>query len=172
MRRRQVWSQLDPYRTFEKIAKGPYNRAALEAAQGMAEDPVGHKVRVAVFFGKPGSGKTSLLHAIGNGILAGDLNRRAVYYTASDFNAREAEFRAKHRIARWYARCFALTVCLVDDIETVAGDDDAEELFIVLGEMANRGVLVVAGCDRPPGDVPWASDWAREYMAVAEAIPI
>ncbi|HSD21694.1 MAG TPA: chromosomal replication initiator protein DnaA [Anaeromyxobacter sp.] len=145
-------SRPNPRYTFDTFVVGESNRFAFAAAQAVAENP-GHTWNPLFLHGDSGLGKTHLLHALAQAILAKRQGRVAIVsserYT-NDFVAALSkgtmdEFRRKYR------ECAAL---LVDDVQFLAGKDKtAEEFFHTFNELHDLHVQIVLSSDRSPKEL-------------------
>ena len=118
-----------PRYVFDTFVVGESNRFAFAAAHAVAQKP-GHAWNPLFLHGDSGLGKTHLLHAVGNAILAAKPGGRVAVvsserYTNDFVDALRKgtldEFRKKYR------ECAAL---LVDDVQFLAGKEKtAEEFF-------------------------------------------
>ena len=137
---------------FETFVVGESNRFAFAAAQAVAQKP-GHAWNPLFLHGDSGLGKTHLLHAVGNAIMAGRGGRVAVVsserYTNDFVDALRKgtldEFRRKYR------ECSAL---LIDDVQFFAGKDKtAEEFFHTFNTLYEQNVQIVLSSDRSPKEL-------------------
>jgi chromosomal replication initiator protein len=142
----------NPRYTFETFVVGASNHFAFAAAQAVAANP-GRTWNPLFLHGDSGLGKTHLLHALAQSILAKSGGRVAIVsserYT-NDFVAALSkgtmdEFRRKYR------ECSAL---LVDDVQFLAGKDKtAEEFFHTFNELHDHHVQIVLSSDRSPKEL-------------------
>ena len=143
-----VQTQLNPAHTFDAYVVGNSNRFAYAAAQAVAEKP-GFKFNPLFIYGGVGLGKTHLLHAIGNELVASGHN--VLYCTSEQFtndlisairSQTTEQFRNKYR---------ELDVLLIDDIQFIAGKESTqEEIFHTFNHLQASGKQVVMSSDRPP----------------------
>ncbi len=137
--------------TFASFMTGPSNQFAWMAAQSVAEMSA-PKYNPLVLYGSIGLGKTHLLHAIAQAVMASGCP--VVYTTAESFTndlvgsirtKTMDEFRAKYRGAK---------MLIVDDFEFIAGKSSTEEEFFHTfnAVLANQGQIVVA-CNAPPREI-------------------
>lgn len=139
--------------TFDNFVVGQSNRLAFAGAKAVADEP-GRKYNPLFIYGASGLGKTHLLHAIANLLLANDPNYPLTYVTAQQFaeefvnaiqNQRSEPFRRTHR---------SVDLWLVDDIQFIAGKDKtSEEVFHTFNHLHHLGRQIVICSDRPPRDL-------------------
>ena len=149
---------LNPEYTFDTFVRGKNSQLAYAAALAVAESPA-RAYNPLFIYGKVGLGKTHLLHAIGNHVLAkpGDLT---VVYTTSERFAIELihsigqgtteQFRAKYR---------NVDVLLIDDVHFLRNKEGTqEELFHTFNELYGNGKQIVLSSDRPPDELQGLQD--------------
>ena len=167
--------RLNPTQNFTSFIVGSGNQFASAACQNVAENPA-QNYNPLFIFGGVGLGKTHLLNAIGNRILATQRNSRIVFVSAEDFTnelinslrfKRMEEFREKYR-----RRCDAL---LVDDIQFLAGKDRTqEEFFHTFNALHSSGRQIVVTADRYPKDIEGLEERLRsrfDWGLVADVQP-
>ncbi len=142
-----------PRYVFDTFVVGESNRFAFAAAHAVAQKP-GHAWNPLFLHGDSGLGKTHLLHAVGNAILAAKPGGRVAVvsserYTNDFVDALRKgtldEFRKKYR------ECAAL---LVDDVQFLAGKEKtAEEFFHTFNTLYEQNVQIVLSSDRSPKEL-------------------
>lgn len=141
-----------PYWQLADFAEGPGNRIAVRAAQVVVEHP-GSKYNPLVIVGPAGTGKTHLLHGIGNGLA---MVQDAV---VSCLNAQELvddliSAIDRDRVNWWRNRYRRVSAFLVDDIHLVAQRDRTqEELFWLFNLLFESGRQMVFSSAVPPGQL-------------------
>ena len=167
--------RLNPAQNFNSFIVGSGNQFASAACQNVAETPA--KTYNPLFiFGGVGLGKTHLLNAIGNQMIAKNRDARVVLISAEDFTnevvngirfQRMREFREKYRM-----NCDAL---LVDDIQFLAGKESTqEEFFHTFNALHNSGRQIVVTADRYPKDIKGLEERLRsrfDWGLVADVQP-
>ncbi len=138
---------------FDNFVVGPNNKFAHDAAYEVARAPA-DAYNPLFLYSNVGLGKTHLLNAIGNYVLANNNNAKVAYIASEKFindmiNAVENnaldEFRNKYR---------DLDVLLIDDIQFI-GDKRStqEEFFHTFNALYNSHKQIVITSDRPPRDL-------------------
>jgi chromosomal replication initiator protein len=145
-------TQLNPKYTFNTFVSAPENRLALTAALFAAENSGRPAFNPLYIHGPSGTGKTHLLHAIGNAASAKGV--RVIYVTAEQFTNEfvasipmhaSAEFRNKYRMAG---------MLLIDGAEFFGGKvQTAESLLHLFNELWDSGRQIVLNSNCPPGEI-------------------
>jgi len=143
----------NPKLTFDQFVIGPSNRFAHAAALAVAELP-GQAYNPLFLYGLPGLGKTHLLHAIGNYVLAhgGGLRVRAT--TAERFTNEFVAALAARATEAFKARFRETDVLLIDDVQFLQSKAKTEEEFFhTFNALYETGSQLVLTCDRLPADM-------------------
>ncbi|MEY4692620.1 MAG: hypothetical protein RIT19_2945 [Verrucomicrobiota bacterium] len=150
---RKTESLFNPNNTFETFVVGSNNHHAHAACMGVAQKP-GHTYNPLFLFGGVGLGKTHLLQAIGQHVLANKKNARIGYLSCERFtnefiealqNSQLTKFRKKHR---------ELDVLLIDDIQFLQGKERIqEEFFHTFNALHDAHKQIVLTCDRPANEI-------------------
>jgi chromosomal replication initiator protein len=121
-------SRLNPNLTFDTFVTGKANQLARAAAMQVAENP-GGSYNPLFLYGGVGLGKTHLIHAVGNGILARKPNAKVRYIHAEQYVSdvvRAYQRKAFDDFKRYY---HSLDLLLIDDIQFFAGKARTQEEF-------------------------------------------
>ena len=143
----------NPKNTFESFVVGNNNEHAHAAARAVAQAP-GKAYNPLFLYGGVGLGKTHLLHAIGQHVVANRKNARVAYVSSEKFtneyivaiqNNQLVKFRKKYRQA---------DVLLIDDIQFLAGKERIQEEFFHTFNTLHEGhKQIVLTCDRPASEI-------------------
>ena len=110
----------------------------IEAIRAVAALP-GHGYNPLVVVGKPGVGKTHLLHALGHALKASGVNRVAVI-DGKEFVDTLVAALGDGTIARWRQRLRLADALLLDDVGVLAGKERSqEELYLLYNLMLESG---------------------------------
>jgi len=140
--------------TFEGFTVGESNRFAHTASVSVAKQPAKAYNPLLITSG-PGLGKTHLLHAIGNYIMAHEKGAKVLYLTCEAFASGLAEGRANGGLAGWRERVRGVDCLLLDDIQFLGGMPEVhEELFHAFNELHTAEKQIVLASDRPPKVIP------------------
>ena len=143
---------------FDTFVVGPSNRFAHAASVAVAKSP--HNAYNPLFITSgPGLGKTHLMNAIGNAILAENGDARVVYVTAEGFSNEFKEAAAAGALQAFREKYRSLDVALIDDAHFLSGKGDIqEELFHTFNDLYNANKQIVLTSDRPPKEIPDLED--------------
>ncbi|MFL5812651.1 MAG: chromosomal replication initiator protein DnaA [Bdellovibrionia bacterium] len=166
---------LEPRYTFDTFVVGASNQFAHASAVAVAEHPA-RQYNPLFMYSPPGLGKTHLLHAIGNHLLANRRNARVAYLSAERFvnelvdslqHRRMSQFRAKYRDS--------YDLILIDDIQFIAGKTSSEEEFFhTFNALHSSKRQIVVTCDRPPKEIEKLEERIRtrfEWGLVVDIAP-
>ena len=149
----QVSTGLNPRYTFDQFVICDGNRLAHAAALAVAEMPA-QAYNPLFVHGKPGLGKTHLLHAIGNYVQAYGDDLAVRYATVEEFtDAFVKAMRAKDNSA-FRERFRSADVLLIDDIQFLAEKmRTEEEFFHTFNSLYESGAQLVIASDRKPREL-------------------
>ena len=146
-------SGLNTRYTFSSFVVGNSNQFCHAAALRVAEQP-GLSYNPLFIYGGVGLGKTHLLHAIGNSVLAKNPKAKVVYMSSETFtneliqalrNAKMDEFKQKIR---------SVDVLLIDDIQFMSGKERTqEEFFHTFNTLYNAKHQIVITSDKIPHEI-------------------
>ena len=139
--------------TFEQFVIGRGNRFAHAAALAVAEQP-GHAYNPLFIHGRPGLGKTHLLHAIGNYISRHEPGMQVRYATVEEFTNEFVRALKTRDMASFKDSFREVDVLLLDDVQFLAEKARTEEeLFHTFNALRDAGKQLVMTSDRPPDEL-------------------
>jgi chromosomal replication initiator protein len=154
----------DPALIFDRLHEGRANQLALRAARAVVESP-GTQYVPLVITGPSGSGRTHLLHAIGNGLIARGVQTVACV-SAAAFAEQLITALREGAVEKWRARYRNAGALLLDDIEAVAGKERTQdELFHLFNALQSAGRQVVLTSSVPPNQLATLEDRLRTRFA-------
>jgi chromosomal replication initiator protein len=121
-------SRLNPTLTFETFVTGKANQLPRAAALQVADNP-GTSYNPLFLYGGVGLGKTHLIHAVGNSLVAGNRAVRVRYIHAEQFVSdvvKAYQRKAFDDFKRYY---HSLDLLLIDDIQFFSGKSRTQEEF-------------------------------------------
>jgi len=146
-------SGLNPTATFENFVEGKSNQLARAAAFQIGENP-GGAYNPLFIYGGVGLGKTHLMHAVGNLIVARNPSAKVVYLHSERFvqdMVKALQHNAIDNFKRYYRSVNAL---LIDDIQFFAGKERSqEEFFHTFNTLLEGQQQIILTCDRYPKEV-------------------
>jgi chromosomal replication initiator protein len=144
---------LNPTFTFDSFVVGKSNELAKAAAQSVA-DNAGRSYNPLLLYGGVGLGKTHLMQAVGNHLLARNPNTTVVYLHSQRFvqdMVKALQLGTMQEFMNYYRSVDAL---LIDDIQFFAKKlRSQEEFFHVFNALLERGHQMVLTCDRYPKEI-------------------
>ena len=133
--------------------EGKSNQLGLAAARQVAENP-GGAYNPLFIYGGVGLGKTHLMQAVGNAMVARNPNAKVVYLHSERFVAdmvKALQLNAINDFKRYYRSMDAL---LIDDIQFFAGKERSqEEFFHTFNSLLEGGRQIILTCDRFPKEI-------------------
>ncbi len=128
------------------------NQLAVRAADAVVAEP-GARYSPLVIYGPTGTGKTHLLHAIGNALLASGA-RRVACVNAATFAEELISALQEGTVHRWRARYRAVDALLLDDVHALGGKERTqEEFFHLFNELHGQGRQIVLTSGVAPRDL-------------------
>ena len=130
-----------PIWRLDEIVEGQGNRMAVRAAHAAVAEP-GRRYNPLVVVGASGTGKTHLLHGIGNALGGSDLVVACV--GAAEFTDELIEAIDRNAVPAWQTRYRRVGAFLLDDVHLLAGKDRSQdELFVLYNQLFESGRQMV-----------------------------
>ena len=152
VRRPETASSLNASLTFEAFVTGKANQLARAAGLQVADHPTSYNPLFV--YGGTGLGKTHLIQAIGNHILASNPGAKIRYIHAESYVAdvvRAYQHKGFEEFKRHYR---SLDLLLIDDIQFLGGKSRTqEEFFYLFNTMIEAQKQVVITCDKYPKEI-------------------
>lgn len=138
---------------FSSFVEGKANQLGLAASRQVAENP-GGSYNPLFIYGGVGLGKTHLMQAVGNAMVAKNPNAKVIYLHSERFVAdmvKALQLNAINDFKRYYRSVDAL---LIDDIQFFAGKERSqEEFFHTFNSLLEGGQQIILTCDRYPKEI-------------------
>jgi chromosomal replication initiator protein len=151
-------SRLFPSFTFDNLVVGKANDLARAAAVQVANNP-GGAYNPLFIYGGAGLGKTHLIHAIGNTIVAENPEKIVRYVHAEDYYSdvvRAYQQKSFDSFKRTYR---SLDVLLLDDVQFFNGKNRSqEEFFFLFNALIEARKQIIITCDTYPKDINGLDD--------------
>ena len=152
----------NPRYSFDQFIIGKSNRLAHAAALAVAELP-GQAYNPLFLHAAPGLGKTHLLHAIGNYVLAFGGGATVRYTTAEAFTNHFLTALGSKSLAPFKRAYRNADVLLIDDVQFLASKARTEEEFFhTFNALYENGRQLVLTCDRLPRALVSVEERLRE----------
>jgi len=146
-------SSLNPKYTFASFVPGPSNQFARAAAQSVADNP-GRAYNPLFLYGGSGLGKTHLLHAIANQVLARSPQVRVRYVPTEHFVNEFINCVRHQRMAHFRQTYRSVELLLLDDVHVLAGKEGTqEEFFHTFNALHEAGHQIVLTSDTSPASI-------------------
>ncbi len=138
--------------TFETLVEGSANRMARAAAMHVSDLP-GHLYNPLFIYGGVGLGKTHLMHAIGNRLLASKPMAKVLYIHAEQFVSDVVKAYQRKTFDEFKDHYHSLDLLLIDDIQFFANKERTQEEFFNAFEalLARKSHIVMTSDTYPKG---------------------
>lgn len=165
-------SNINDSYTFDSFVEGNSNQLARAAAMQVADNP-GNAYNPLFLYGGTGLGKTHLLHAVGNGIMANKKGAKVVYMHSERFvqdMVKALQNNAIEEFKRYYRSLDAL---LIDDIQFFAKKDRSqEEFFHTFNALLEGNKQIILTSDRYPKEIEGVEDRLKSRFGWGLNVPI
>jgi chromosomal replication initiator protein len=139
--------------SFENFVAGKSNQLARAAAMQVAEHP-GTSYNPLFIYGGVGLGKTHLIHAVGNNVLAQRPETKVRYLHAAQYISDVVHAYQQKSFDQFKHYYHSLDLLLIDDIQFFTGKDRTqEEFFYVFNALIESHKQVIITCDTYPKDL-------------------
>jgi chromosomal replication initiator protein len=138
--------------TFATLVEGSANRMARAAAMHVAGS-LGQLYNPLFIYGGVGLGKTHLVHAIGNQLLADKPGAKVLYIHAEQFVSDVVKSYQRKTFDEFKARYHSLDLLLIDDVQFFANKERTQEEFFNAFEalLAKKSHIVMTSDTYPKG---------------------
>ena len=145
-------NRLNPSLTFDTLIEGTANRMARAAAMHVANQ-LGQLYNPLFVYGGVGVGKTHLMHAIGNHLLADRPDAKVLYIHAEQFVSDVVKSYQRKAFDEFKDRYHSLDLLLIDDVQFFANKERTQEEFFNAFEalLAKKSHIVLTSDTYPKG---------------------
>ncbi len=145
-------NRLNPNLTFDTLVPGRANQMARTAALHVAGAP-GQMYNPLFIYGGVGLGKTHLIHAVGNALLADKPDAQILYLHAEQFISDVVKNYQRKTFDELKAKYHSLDLLLIDDVQFFAGKDRTQEEFFNAFEalVAKKAHIIMTSDTYPKG---------------------
>jgi chromosomal replication initiator protein len=162
---------LNPRYTFNNFIVGSSNDLAYTASRAVASHP-GVKYNPLYIYGGVGLGKTHLMQAIGNEIIAKKPSTRVLYISSETFvnefldyiRFKKKGFSDKYRNT---------DVLIVDDMQFIAGKEKTqEEFFHTFNHLHQNNKQIIISSDKQPKSIPTLTERLRSRFEMGMMVDL
>ena len=144
---------LNPRNTFESFVIGPNNEIAHAASLAVAQAPA-RTYNPLFIYGGVGLGKTHLMQAIGQYVLAKKKNTKVIYLSSELFINEFIDAIQHNNLVKFRKRYRQADLLCIDDIQFLAGKERSqEEFFHTFNTLFDGHKQIVLSCDRPASEI-------------------
>jgi chromosomal replication initiator protein len=145
-------SRLNTALTFDTLIEGTANRMGRAAAMHVASS-LGQLYNPLFIYGGVGLGKTHLVHAIGNKLLADNPGAKILYIHAEQFVSDVVKAYQRKTFDEFKERYHSLDLLLIDDVQFFANKDRTQEEFFNAFEalLTKKSHIVMTSDTYPKG---------------------
>jgi chromosomal replication initiator protein len=153
---------LNPKYTLSSFVVGPSNELAFAAATAITEEP-GKKYNPFFIYGGVGLGKTHLIQAVGNELIAKYKGKIKPKYVSSEQFTRDIVWGLRNdRIESVKKKYRDVDVLIIDDIQFIGGKEKTEEEFFhTFNALYEANKQIIISSDRPPQSLPTLQERLR-----------
>ena len=143
---------LNPKFRLSNYVVGSNNDLAVSAAHAVIENP-GMRYNPYFIYGGPGLGKTHLIQAIGNEILALNPDMHVLYVTIEQFYHEFVEAMRK-KLDGFSEKYRKVDVLIIDDFQFIANKEKSQdEFFHTFNELQQHDKQIIVASDRLPAQI-------------------
>ena len=151
-------SNINKKNNFQNFIEGKSNQLARAAASQVANNP-GNSYNPLFLYGGTGLGKTHLLHAIGNGMLAYRCNVKIIYMHSERFVQDMVQALQNNAIEKFKLYYRSVDALLIDDIQFFAHKERSqEEFFHTFNALLEGNQQIILTSDRYPKEIKGVED--------------
>lgn len=162
--RRKHWAGTCPSLNFMNLEYASVDSRVIRIAQQFA-----NTADSASLFIAGGTEKTRrwLLNAIGNRIIDANPSLRVRLFTAKEFVKLADDCRRKGRISEFTRNVLGLAICLVDGLEALGDDEDAQECFyLTIGAALEQGSRVALASQLAPNELGLCNPYYIQLLEI------
>ena len=151
--------------TFENFVVGAGNELAYAACRAIAQNP-GSKYNPLFVYGGVGIGKTHLIQAVGNMVMASRPKAKIVYASTEQFVQEFVDSLRYKKNTDFAGHYRSADVLIVDDVQFLAGKEKIqEEFFHTFNALHQANKQIIMSSDKPPKDIPTLEERLRSRFA-------
>jgi len=144
---------LNPRNTFESFVVGPNNEIAHAASLAVAQAPA-RTYNPLFIYGGVGLGKTHLMQAIGQYVVAKKKHMKVIYLSSELFINEFIDAIQHNNLVKFRKRYRQADLLCIDDIQFLGGKERSqEEFFHTFNTLFDGHKQIVLSCDRPASEI-------------------
>lgn len=156
--------------TFDNFIVGSGSELAYAACQAIASNP-GMKYNPLFVYGGVGIGKTHLIQAVGNAILAQNKNAKVVYISSEQFVQEFLDAIRYKKITDFAGHYRSADVLIVDDMQFIAGKEKTqEEFFHTFNALHQANKQIIISSDKPPHAIPTLEERLKSRFSMGMTV--
>lgn len=164
-------SGLNPRYTFTNFIVGSNNDLAYSASLAVAANP-GTRYNPLYLYGGVGLGKTHLMQAIGNEIIAKNSQSRILYVSSETF-VNEFLDHIRFKKKGFSDKYRNVDVLIVDDMQFIAGKEKTQdEFFHTFNHLHQNNKQIIISSDKPPKSIPTLTERLRSRFEMGMTIDV
>ena len=158
--------------TLDNFIVGSNNDVAVAAAKSIIDAPGTH-YNPFFLYGGPGLGKTHLIQAIGNELLANNPKLKILYTPIADFYSDFVD-SVRNGKGKEFNRKFQNLDCLIiDDFQLIVNKEKSqEEFFNIFNSLYQLNKQIIVTSDRLPSQIKTVDDRLASRLAMAGAFDL
>ncbi|MBR5621464.1 chromosomal replication initiator protein DnaA [Candidatus Saccharibacteria bacterium] len=165
-------SGLNPNYTMDNFVIGSNNDWAASVAQAIIKDP-GGRYNPFYLYGGPGLGKTHLVQAVGNGLLALHPNLNVAYVPTNSFYNEFISALGAKQANSFTKKYQNVDVLIIDDIQMIMGKEATQNAFFdIFNELQQHGKQIIVTSDRLPAQLKSLDERLSSRLASGGAYDI
>ncbi|MCF8267629.1 MAG: chromosomal replication initiator protein DnaA [Ignavibacteriales bacterium] len=150
----RIPSSLNPRYTFDNFIQGSGNELARAGAIAIAEKPGDTSFNPLFIYGGVGLGKTHLIQAIGNKIIANNPRAKVVYLSSDLFTVEFVEAIQSNKANEFSNYYKNVDTLILDDIQFLVGKEKTQDLFFhIFNTLHQSGKQIILSSDKAPKDL-------------------
>ncbi len=152
--KRKQSTTIIPHHTFDTFIVGNNNRLAYNVSLATAKSP-GNLHNPLFLYGGVGLGKTHLMHAVANEVLAQQPDKQVLYVSCETFMNDYIAGIASKKMDQFKKTYRSVDILLIDDIQFISNKEGTqEEFFNTFNTLHQSNRQIVIAADRPPKAIP------------------
>jgi len=163
-------NNLNPKYTFDTFIIGSFNEVAYSAAQAVIKKP--GSFNPLFVYGSTGIGKTHLVQAVGNALVASNPSLN-VYYTSSEkFLMDYVQSLQTNRINQFKEKYRTCDILIMDDIQFFSAGKEKvqEELFHLFNTLHDRNRQLIFSSDKHPNYIVGLEDRLKSRFSAGMTV--